>query len=289
MTLKVKKTCVITGATGFIGRHLIEKLYSKYKIIGIGRRNTSPSDLIDTWIQFDFAKDNIEKIFISDKIDVFFHLAANTNDNKALWEFEDRYLSDIVNPILLINYLSSNIKKVVFFSSISTYETKGIYSCNKLNFEYALKLLTNKTNIKASVLRISSVYGPGMPEKSAIISFLRKIKKNEEPVIMSDDSVKRNYVYIDDVINSTIEISEKDQEDVFEIYNIISNESINLSTLMNEVKKAVLGKEEYSKNKTNANLENEYSYLKKLKPTICKNTKYSSLNLGLKELIKCLY
>ena len=105
MTLKDKKTCVVTGATGFIGRHLIKKLHPEYKIIGIGRRNTSPSNLIEKWIQFDFAKDNIEKIFISDKIDVFFHLAANTNDNKTLWEFEDRYLGDIVNPILLINYL----------------------------------------------------------------------------------------------------------------------------------------------------------------------------------------
>lgn len=196
---------MITGSSGFIGRHLMESLLRDgHYAFG-----------------FDVAQDiyenvlNLEELedFIEDQDpDVVVHLAGQTSP----WEGEkDPYHDAEVNILGTLNVLLSctkHRKKFVFASTGAVYGGALVgkvyeylscfpsshYGVSKYAAEQYIHLYGRQHKLKATILRFSSVYGPG--GKSPVNIFCEKAVKQEPVIIYGDGTVTRDYTHVDDVV-----------------------------------------------------------------------------------------
>lgn len=275
---------LITGCAGFIGSNLIDKLLESKdnKLVGIDNLN----DFYDKKIKekniedalknknFIFIKDdllNIEslnKIFESYKIDIVIHLAGYGGvrpsiDNPRL------YIDN--NIIATLNILECmkkyEIKNIIFASSSSVYgnskesvftETLKVsepispYAMTKMACEELLYTYHKLYNINVLALRFFTVYGRRQRPDLAIHKFTKLIFEEKPIPVFGDGSTKRDYTYIDDIIEGIISAANYSDNNYYEIINLGGGEPVSLeemiSVLENTIgKKAIIERKSMQK------------------------------------------
>lgn len=275
---------LITGCAGFIGSNLIDKLLESKdnKLVGIDNLN----DFYDKKIKekniedalknknFIFIKDdllNIEslnKIFESYKIDIIIHLAGYGGvrpsiDNPRL------YIDN--NIIATLNILECmkkyEIKNIIFASSSSVYgnskesvftETLKVsepispYAMTKIACEELLYTYHKLYNINVLALRFFTVYGRRQRPDLAIHKFTKLIFEEKPIPVFGDGSTKRDYTYIDDIIEGIISAANYSDNNYYEIINLGGGEPVSLeemiSVLENTIgKKAIIERKSMQK------------------------------------------
>lgn len=244
------KTALVTGGSGFIGSHLCERLYKeKYNVIAQGLKGE-----IEPKCNY-FLKCNLEDLCTTEfpKIDICFHQAANNNtlDNNS----DGMIHANVEMPSKLFNilYHKFDCRNFVYASSCSVYghepapyveeTTKtnplNVYAKSKLLFEeFATSFALKHLDSKVVGLRYSNVYGPNETHKgvraSMITQMLQNMLKGESPRLFKYGEQKRDWVYVDDVINANMIASESHISD---IYNVGSGEAtsfLDIANLINE-------------------------------------------------------
>ena len=264
------KSCLITGASGFIGRNLCKHLHREgYRLICLGRSQKPPEEIeniVDKWIRCDLSDtnrtDEVLHELLSLDIEYFFHLASRL-DTLALANLEEVYMSDIISPVKILALLAERIEYFCFFSSSSVVSCDNLYANNKFILEHAFRAALSGKDIPYSFLRISSVYGPGMPKTSAMYQFLSNMKKGHRPVIYGDPLSKRDYVFVDDVVAAAMTVLKNGHAGV---YNISSSERVNLLEMI-DIINGILGTEIGPKI-----YKNEKSHDRVVDNTLAKNT-----------------
>lgn len=226
----------VTGATGFLGSRLIEKLNnSDYKIFVIGRnlkriQNKKISNI--SYIEYDF--DNPKKEMILNKIngiDCLIHLAAYVPKYRGEDDFEKSIQTNILGTMQLIKHIGKITKKIIFGSTLEVYgspmqlpisenhptEPLTFYGASKLSTEKYLNIYSMDKGLKLTTLRFTSIYGPGELYDRALPNFIRYIIINKNPVIYGDGRDVRDYLYLDDAVKAIILAIEKDCEGVINI------------------------------------------------------------------------
>ncbi len=266
------KTFLITGASGFIGSTLADKLLklgnriinidnmSNFYDIDIKAGNVS-SALINPLYFFyesdicDFVA--LEDIFKNSKIDFIIHLAARAGVRPSI---EDPLLYEKDNGLGTVSILEMarkyNVKKIVLASSSSVYGNNKKTPFNEEDVvDYAISpyAATKKANeimghvyhklfdIDMIFLRFFTVYGPRQRPDLAIHKFTELIL-NDKPITMfGDGSSARDYTYIDDIVDGIIKSIDylETHESVYEIINLGNNHPVKLKTLINTIEKAV--------------------------------------------------
>ncbi|OLU37521.1 GDP-mannose 4,6-dehydratase [Ileibacterium valens] len=257
---------LITGAAGFIGSNLAKDLLKKFKdikIVGIDNLN----DYYDVQIKhnrledlnqdsrFEFIKGDISDKELIDQIfetfhpDVVVNLAAQAGVRYSIIN-PDAYIQS--NLIGFYNLLEAcrhyPVKHLLFASSSSVYgaNKKIPYSTeDKTDHPVSLYAATKKSNellayaysklykIPATGLRFFTVYGPAGRPDMAYFGFTDKLRRNETIEIFNYGNCKRDFTYIDDIVEGVIRVMEKspkkDENGVeFKVYNIGNNEPENL-------------------------------------------------------------
>jgi len=216
----------LTGATGFVGRNLINRLLSeKYKVKALVLENDHklPSEvgvvkgnLITGEGIGDFVKD----------IDVLLHLAARVTEPESEMFEANSYAT----YKLVENLLKSNVHYVIFMSSVAVYgsdanlEFKESDSCNpdtiyglsKLLAENILKFWQKKSGKKLTILRPFNIYGPGN-KKGIIYSFCKSIKENDFVEIFGEGNQTRDFLYIDDLVELILKILTRKKQGTYNI------------------------------------------------------------------------
>ncbi len=260
---------LITGAAGFIGSHLTERLLNNgCEVIGIDnfddfydpnikRKNLSAVlqnkqfKLIDADIR---DSRSMEKA-LSENIDTVVHLAAKAGVRPSI---ENPLLYADVNingtMVLLEAARKNKINKLIFASSSSVYgnnkkipfsEDDNIdfpispYAATKKACELICHTYHSLYNINISCLRYFTVYGPRQRPDLAIHKFAGLILHNKPIPVFGDGTMKRDFTYIDDIIDGTVAAIEKCNG--FKIYNLGESKPIQLSVLIEEIE-AALGK-----------------------------------------------
>ena len=260
---------LVTGAAGFIGSFLVKKLLdiSNDIIVGVDNLNNyydiSLKEARLKMLQnknFKFVKGDIsnktfvDNLFTEHKFDVVVNLAAQAGVRYSI-DHPDVYIqSNIIGFYNILEACRYHMPKhLVYASSSSVYggNTKvpfstddkvdnpvSLYAATKKSNELLAHAYSKLYNIPTTGLRFFTVYGPmGRPDM-AYFSFTNKLIKGETIEIFNYGNCKRDFTYVDDIVEGIIRVmnkapKKKDGEDglplpPYKIYNIGNNKPENL-------------------------------------------------------------
>ncbi len=229
-------TILVTGAAGFIGFHVCQRLLQRgEKIIGIDNLN----DYYDVNLKMARLKNlSAQNNFTFYKIDISDHKQMETFVQENLHINRVAHLAaqagvrySLVNPYA---YTSANIeghlsileacrtlkvKHLVYASSSSVYGANqklpfsiqdpvdhpiSLYAATKRSCELMSYNYSHLFGIPATGLRFFTVYGPwGRPDMSAFI-FAKAIFEEQEIPVFNHGNMQRNFTYIDDIVSGTV-------------------------------------------------------------------------------------
>ena len=275
---------LITGCAGFIGFHLSEflsKKYKKSKIIGFDNINNFYSPILKKMRIKELKKNKnfyfkkidlenkkkIENIFKRNKIKTVIHLAAQAGVRDSLKMPNSYFKSNFIGFMNIINISNKNkVKKFIFASSSSVYgdkkkfplkenmniSPKNIYSATKKINEDIANDLSKISNMKMIGLRFFTVYGKfGRPDMF-IFKFLHSLLNSKKFYLYNKGNHFRDYTHIDDVVNIIISLIKKKITKKFQIFNICSNDPIDLNKLVKFISDFVNIKAKIIKKKRNS-------------------------------------
>lgn len=229
----------VTGPNGFIGSHLVQRL----------KKETVSYEIFDK-TKYNLFDPKTLKDFVS-KCDVIVHLAAkNIDTNENIIKTNTWGTTCLLEAI--IKY--SPKTKIIFLSSFQVYSEKSLYGLSKKFAEELIEHYAKNYSIKGIVLRLSNIYGPGCKPfyNSVIATFVNLIKKNKALEVNGDGSQKRDYLYIDDVIDAILSsIKERQQREKIEYFDICSGKLTSLKEIVNKLEK-IVGKKVQVNYKKNA-------------------------------------
>ncbi len=257
----MKKTYLITGGAGFIGSHLVNKLINEANIICVDNFNNFydpqiKKNNISRHLEYtnyklyeadiaDYA--SLSKIFEENKIDQIVHLAARAGVRPSLEHprlYTETNITGTINLLELANL--KNIKKFTFASSSSVYGSRkdgpfneemkinkpiSPYAVTKASGEQICYTYSHLYNISITCLRFFTVYGPGQRPDLAIHKFAKLINDNKPIPVFGDGNTKRDYTYIDDIIQGVIAAINYDQSK-YEILNLGESRTVKLNYLI---------------------------------------------------------
>jgi len=275
------KKIVITGAGGFIGRALVNKLSENKKNLIIALDNNERGSLKKiknkkniTKLKIDVTnKKKLEKIFKG--VDECYHLAA-INGTKNFYEKPARVLKiGVLGTEYALNACIKNkVKLFVFFSSSEAYQTplniptkeneilkvpdvfnpRLSYGGSKIIGELLTINYLKNTKINFKILRPHNVYGPDMGNDHVLPELIKKIynklkfkDKNLKINIFGSGDESRSFIYIDDAVNAILKVAYKGAKNA--IFNIGSNDEITIKKLIIKLGKILKIKILIKKNK----------------------------------------
>lgn len=278
-----KRTILVTGSSGFIGSNLCKALFEEYddtKIIGIDNMN----DYYDvslknfrlsqlqkysnyTFIKGDIADNEfIDNIFTKYQPSVVVNLAAQAGVRYSITNPEAYIQSNIIGFFNILeacrhsyDYGKTKVEHLVYASSSSVYGSnkKVPYSTDdKVDNPVSLYAATKKSNellahsysklygFPSTGLRFFTVYGPAGRPDMAYFKFTNKIVKGEKIQIYNNGDMKRDFTYIDDIVNGIIAVMQKTPELTedsvpYKIYNIGNSQPEDLLTFVNTLEECL--------------------------------------------------
>lgn len=252
------KKALITGATGFVGRYLIDKLYSEdYDIYG----TTLSGDLYDdpriTMFYLDLTDYvSTSKLINQIKPDEVYHLASQSSV-KLSWEKPQ--LTTEVNIIGTINLLESVKEyipetRVLLIGSSEEYGQtfkhskqpnedekcmpENIYAITKHTQNMIGKMYVKAYNLNVIMTRSFNHVGPKQSPQFVISDFCKQVAEIEllgnKPVIyVGNLESSRDFLDVRDVVNAYFELLKSGT--VGEIYNVGSGHSVRISDLLERI------------------------------------------------------
>ena len=213
----------ITGANGFIGSHLVKRL-SHGKI---------PYEIFDS-TKHDLLKPETLKDFVS-TCDTIIHLAAKNRDTNA-----NIINTNTLGTAGLLEAITtySPKKKIIFLSSFQVY-SNSLYGLSKKLAEEIIEFYSKDKGLNAIILRASNVYGPGCKPfyNSVIATFVHLIKKHETLKVNGDGSQKRDYIYVDDVVEAILKAQQTKQKGKIQCFDICSGKLTTLREIIMTLEK----------------------------------------------------
>ncbi len=265
------KTILVTGVAGFIGSYLVKRLLKNpnNKIIGLDNMNNYYDvslkeerirDINCRKKAFIFIKGDlsdrelVNSIFDNYKPDIVVNLAAQAGVRYSISNPDVYINSNIIgfynileacrhHPVEHLVYASSSSvyggnKKVPFSTNDKVDNPVSLYAATKKSNELLAHAYSKLYNIPTTGLRFFTVYGPvGRPDM-AYFSFTNKLIKGETIEIFNYGNCKRDFTYIDDIVEGVIRVMNKAPEKKkgedglplppYKIYNIGNNKPVSL-------------------------------------------------------------
>jgi nucleoside-diphosphate-sugar epimerase len=253
VSISKKSLILLTGATGFLGSHILDKLVKNGYNVAILKRSWSDTwrinHLLDQIKTFSLDLTSLEEIFQSIKPEYVIHLATlySKFDNDA--DIDNTYKSNVSFPADLLEIgvkygLKGFINTGTFFEYDCTQQPINeensikpfnLYAQTKLDFELILKSYSEKINI--NTFRIFSPYGER--DNNKLIPMLIQKALSKQTIQLSDGMQKLDFIYALDVANAYIEALKvmllKENLGSYNVYNLGSGIPISVREVVSVV------------------------------------------------------
>src|SRR5256886_8424026 len=236
--LKAPTHVVITGAAGFVGSHLCERLLADgHEVVGLDSfsdyyertRKEQNLQALRGERRFTLEERDLVASDLSSPLRgarVVFHLAGQPGVRPSWGGHFDRYVQDnIVATQRLLEVLRETaIERLVFASSSSVYgdaemfPTKETalprpvspYGMTKLAAEHLTFVYMRNFGVPATALRYFTVYGPRQRPDMAFVRFMEALVENDEIEIFGDGEQTREFTYVSDAVDGTVKAATAD-------------------------------------------------------------------------------
>ena len=262
------KNLLITGAAGFIGSHLVDRLLATDV-----ERITVVDDFNDFYnpsIKRDNIREHLkdprysiheadirdraalEEIFSNSNFDCVVHLAARAGVRPSLSEpqlYTETNINGTVNLVELAR--QHDIKQFVFGSSSSVYginakvpfseddpirQPISPYAATKGAGELLCHTYSHLYGLRCICLRFFTVYGPRQRPDLAIHKFAKLISQHKPIPVFGDGTTRRDYTYIDDIIDGVTAAIDYDRSN-YEVINLGESRTVELRELISLLEK----------------------------------------------------
>jgi UDP-glucuronate 4-epimerase len=260
---------LVTGSSGFIGFHTcLLLLQNKHYVIGIDNLNDyydlnlkkSRLRILKKFNNFKFLKKDIEnknivKKFKVNEIDVIINLAAQAGVRHSLKDPYSYINSNVLGHVNMLELAKKvRAKKFIYASSSSVYggnktlpfsikqrvdNPVSIYAASKKSGELISESYAHLFGIQCIGLRFFTVYGPwGRPDMATFI-FTKKIFEGKEIDVFNDGKMKRDFTFINDIIDGIMGAVKLNKKFEHRIYNLGNNNPEDLSNFINLIEETI--------------------------------------------------
>lgn len=241
---------LVTGASGFIGRHVVEKLIGRgYRVRGLVRKTSHVAPLNSLGIELCYGDlgdlDSLKRA--ASGVDVLFHTAAQVGDWGTRKQFYDSNVAGTRHILAAMS--AAGVRKLLYFSSIAVYGRPSFqqashireeapcrrngdpYFDTKVEAENLVAAYTKENKIAVSILRPSIVYGPY--DHKFIPRLVQAIRQGKM-VLIDSGHHKAPIIYVEDVADLSVLAAERDEANG-EVFNVSTDEGVMWSQFLTEL------------------------------------------------------
>lgn len=250
---------LVTGAAGFIGSHLAERLVADgYSVTGLDsfsdhyQRELKELNLsglagepLFELAERDLAREPIADLF--EDLDVVFHLAARPGVRDSWVEFDDYVSANILGSRLVFDAAAAAGTRVVYASSSSVYGDAASlpvseehpvhpispYGASKVMTEVLAGAYASSFGLDAVGLRYFTVYGPRQRPDMGLSKFIEAVVAGKAIPLYGDGLQRRDMTYVGDVVAATIAAAEHGRPGA--VYNVASDAPRTLLDILDEL------------------------------------------------------
>ncbi len=231
---------LVTGGAGFIGSHLVDRLIQEgNQVVVIDNLSTGKRKQVNkkaVLYKMDIRSKRVERVFRKERPLIVVHLAAQMDVRRST---ENPGFDADVNILGTLNLLEhavkNGVRKVSFASSggavygeqevfpaAESHRTDPMspYGISKLAGEKYLAFYTNTTGLRHVALRFANVYGPRQDsegEAGVVAIFSKHMLEGGQPIINGTGKQTRDFVYVDDVVESIMVTIGEDIQGIFNV------------------------------------------------------------------------
>jgi dTDP-glucose 4,6-dehydratase len=240
-----KKTAVVTGAAGFLGSHLTDRLLAEgYKVIGMDNLITGNVRNIEHLSgnpDYDFIKHDVTKfIFLPGKVDLIFHFASpaspidylqipiQTLKVSSLGTHNALGLAKEKGATFLIASTSEcygdpleHPQKETYWGNVNPIGPRGCYDEAK-RFAEAMTMAYHRAHhLDTKIVRIFNTYGPRMrlEDGRVVPAFIGQALQGLPITVFGDGSQTRSFCYVSDLIDGIFKLSQSNYHEPVNIGN----------------------------------------------------------------------
>jgi UDP-glucose 4-epimerase len=248
---------LITGAAGFLGSNLANHLVREgHQVRGLDDLSTGDPQALSPEVLFTRGdvNDRPKLWTLLQDVDCVYHLAARVAVPESVLYPREYNAVNVGGTVSLMEAMRDvGVRRVVFISSGTVYGNQAKqplnenvqpyphspYAVSKLAAEYYVRTIGDLWGIETVSLRVFNAYGPGQhlpPSHPPVIpNFLRQAIRGGTLVMHGDGSQTRDYVFVDDVVNTMIAAATAPSID-----NLIINIGSGRETSINELVQLVM-------------------------------------------------
>ena len=261
--MEVKKTKIlIAGATGFIGKNMLEYFMHQdtFDVYGVYHMSNPAHDKSVTWVQADLTrKEDVDRVVQG--MDIIIHAAATTSGAKEILSKPYYHVTDnaVMSSLIFRSAYEQGVGRVIFFSCSVMYQPSGLgvkendFNANqeifpsyfgvgwtKVYIEKMCEFYSRISKTQYTVIRHSNIYGPhdkyDLQRSHVFGATLTKVMtaENNAITVWGDGTEERDLLYISDLVDFVHCVIDT-QQSAFEIFNVGYGQSISIRNLVAKI------------------------------------------------------
>ncbi len=224
---------LVTGATGFLGRHLSDALHKRgdfvLALIRDGLTHWATACPANVFVNGGF--ESVERAIAEYEIDTVFHLAAQTQVSTAKADPVGTLEANIAGTWKVLEACRrQKVKRIIVASSDKVYGTgmtpysernnpilpHGIYATSKACADLLAFTYAREFDMSIAITRCGNLFGPGHTNWSTLIpGTIRSMLRNEVPVLRSNGQARRDFLFVEDAVDGYLKLADSTEVGAF--------------------------------------------------------------------------